>query len=174
MADPKIQDLTQQDLFSGTLEDLRKVGSITGKESATDLASLVSVGAKFGSNAASDFLKGVVPAGISQEAVQSLAKGGQFSVDAVAQKIPAVMKGSQGPQTLVGTVNRQSLDSAMASILPSGKIPVPNYGGGNGNPIDAGLYANTKNEDLTYSGDDPIVRDRINQERERRGLAPLA
>lgn len=173
LTDTKIQDLAQQDLFGDTLADLRKNGLITGQESATDLASLVSVGAKFGSNVAGDLLKGAVPGNIA-ESVQNLAKGGQFSVDAVQQKIPAAMKGTQAPQAVVGTVNRQSLDTAMAGILPSGKIPVPNYGGGNGNPVDQNLYANTADKDLTYSGDDEVVRDRINQERQRRGLAPLS
>lgn len=39
--------------------------------------------------------------------------------------------------------------------------------------INKGLYANTKDEDLIYTGDDYIVWDRINAERLRRGLPSL-
>lgn len=43
-----------------------------------------------------------------------------------------------------------------------------------GPSIDTSLYQNTKDEDLTYTGDDGIVWDRTNTERERRGLPGLA
>jgi len=39
--------------------------------------------------------------------------------------------------------------------------------------IGAGLSANTPDDKLTYSGNDPIVWDRVNNERIRRGLDPL-
>jgi len=42
-----------------------------------------------------------------------------------------------------------------------------------GTSIDRGLSANTPNDKLTYSGNDPIVWDRVNNERLRRGLSPL-
>lgn len=40
--------------------------------------------------------------------------------------------------------------------------------------FEASLYANTRDEDLTYPGDDYIVWDRVNTERLRRGLPSLA
>ena len=40
--------------------------------------------------------------------------------------------------------------------------------------VSGGLYANTSNADLTYTGNDSIVWDRINQERTSRGLQGLA
>lgn len=43
-----------------------------------------------------------------------------------------------------------------------------------GPSIDTSLLKGTKDEDLTYTGDDGIVWDRINTERERRGLPGLA
>lgn len=42
------------------------------------------------------------------------------------------------------------------------------------NAVNAGIYAVTRNEDLTYSGTDVIVWDRINAERIRRNLPGLA
>jgi hypothetical protein len=39
--------------------------------------------------------------------------------------------------------------------------------------FEAGLSANTPDDKLTYSGKDPIVWDRVNNERLRRGLSPL-
>lgn len=40
--------------------------------------------------------------------------------------------------------------------------------------LDASLYARTPSDQLTYTGDDPIVWDRINRERLQRGLPGLA
>lgn len=39
--------------------------------------------------------------------------------------------------------------------------------------FESGLSANTPDDKLTYSGNDPIVWDRVNNERLRRGLSPL-
>ena len=39
--------------------------------------------------------------------------------------------------------------------------------------LESGFYANTPDDKLTYSGNDPIVWDRVNNERLRRGLSPL-
>jgi hypothetical protein len=41
-------------------------------------------------------------------------------------------------------------------------------------PTVTGIYSNTSDEDLTYTGDDEIVLARVNDERRRRGLAPLS
>jgi hypothetical protein len=39
--------------------------------------------------------------------------------------------------------------------------------------FEQGLYAKTPDDKLTYSGNDPIIWDRVNNERLRRGLSPL-
>jgi hypothetical protein len=39
--------------------------------------------------------------------------------------------------------------------------------------LESGLYSNTPDDKLTYSGNDPIIWDRTNNERLRRGLSPL-
>ena len=45
--------------------------------------------------------------------------------------------------------------------------------GGLGSAIDSGLFANTSDDELTYGGDDPIILERINRERIKRGMQPL-
>jgi hypothetical protein len=40
--------------------------------------------------------------------------------------------------------------------------------------LESGLYSNTPDDKLTYSGNDPIIWDRTNNERLRRGLSPLS
>ena len=65
-----------------------------------------------------------------------------------------------------GTVERAQVDQAVTAIIGDTKVPAPNFG--------QGLYSNTPSADLIYSGDDPLVLERINQERRRRGLPPLA
>jgi len=51
---------------------------------------------------------------------------------------------------------------------------LPGIGASTSTAINANLYANTKDSDLTYTGSDSIVWDRINAERLRRGLPGLA
>jgi len=47
------------------------------------------------------------------------------------------------------------------------------FAGGANTQLNTNLYAKTKDEDLTYTGTDPIVWDRVNGERLRRGLPSL-
>lgn len=51
---------------------------------------------------------------------------------------------------------------------------LPGVGPNTGTEINASLYSKTKDADLTYTGSDPTVWDRINAERLRRGLPGLA
>lgn len=44
---------------------------------------------------------------------------------------------------------------------------------GLGGSAEGSLYANTSDTELTYTGDDPIIIERINRERARRGMQPL-
>lgn len=53
-------------------------------------------------------------------------------------------------------------------------IPLKMDGFAPGGAIDTSLYTNTADEDLTYTGDDHIVWDRVNTERLNRGLPDLA
>lgn len=63
--------------------------------------------------------------------------------------------------------------SAPASPSTNGVFPNPGQGSPTGFDLDRALYSNTDDEDLTYDGDDEIVRERINRQRAARGLSPL-
>ena len=56
--------------------------------------------------------------------------------------------------------------------VPSIPLEVPGFSPGGA--IDTAMYINTPDEDLTYTGDDYIVWDRVNTERLNRGLPDLA
>jgi len=68
----------------------------------------------------------------------------------------------------VDTVNTDTLDAAAKRIVGNNKVPsiLPAN-------IGSSVYANTKDADLTYTGSDETVWDRINEERLRRGLPSL-
>ncbi len=56
--------------------------------------------------------------------------------------------------------------------VPSIPLEIPGFAAGGA--IDTSLYTKTPDEDLTYTGDDYIVWDRVNTERLNRGLPDLA
>lgn len=60
------------------------------------------------------------------------------------------------------------------SIPGAPSLPLQIPGFAPGGAIDTSLYVGTKDEDLTYTGDDHIVWDRVNTERLNRGLPDLA
>ena len=92
-----------------------------------------------------------------------------FAVALTDSKIPDAFKAIEIPIPAIDTVNRSTLNAAVGRIIGNDKVPIPNYGS-----PDASLYSKTKDEDLTYTGSDTIVWDRINAERLRRGLPGLA
>jgi hypothetical protein len=77
-------------------------------------------------------------------------------------------------------INKLSVPSIPGHIpkIPSipgvPSIPLKIDGFASGGAIDTSLYTKTPNEDLTYTGDDHIVWDRVNTERLNRGLPDLA
>ena len=64
------------------------------------------------------------------------------------------------------TLNKSAFDPASISKTFAGASKL-------GPSIDTSLYKSTKDEDLTYTGDDGIVWDRVNAERLRRSLSGL-
>lgn len=69
-----------------------------------------------------------------------------------------------------GTTNAEQAENAKLKDIANSVSSTSISSVGN---INTSLYANTSNEDLTYTGDDYIVWDRINAERLRRGLPGL-
>jgi len=165
LADPKLQALTQNEIMVTALDGLRSVGILTGNESSQDLASFVQVAAKFGVETTAQWIQGTAPADLISQ-INTVAKNAQYAVNFVDTRASELVV--QGTQIggFTGTVQRDSVDQAVANIINNPKVPLPDFTGG--------LYSGIPNSDLTYSGDDPIVLERINQERIRRGLPPLS
>ena len=65
-------------------------------------------------------------------------------------------------------MNTDTLEAAAKRIIGNAKVPsiLPIT-------LETNIYSKTKNEDLTYTGDDELVWDRVNAERLRRGLPSL-
>ncbi len=163
--DVGLQDRAQQEIMVGSLAALQKTGVITGSESPADLAPFVQAASRFGVTNAIDWAKGQAPADLVTQ-MDGVAKGAQFAVNFVNEKLPPVLGSGARLGGFVDTVNRESLDQALNSIIGNAKVPLPDFG--------QGLYNNTPDKDLIYRGDDEIVWDRINAERLKRGLPGLA
>jgi hypothetical protein len=164
LGDPKLQDLVQQEVMVTALGGLQRAGVVTGTESPADLAPFVQVAAKYGVDTAAAWTQGRAPANLITD-INGLAKGAQYAVNFVDTKLPDLVNTGVQLGGFVDTTQRSSVDQAVASIIDNAKIPTPSFG--------QSLYASTPNQELTYTGDDPIVWDRVNQERLRRGLSPL-
>lgn len=165
LGNPDVQAQAQQDIMSGALEGLQSLGIVTGNENASDLGALVQTASKFGIDTAASWVSGQAPPNLVNQ-INGLAKGAQQAINLVGTR--SIDTSLQGTRLggFVDTVNRGSLDQAVAGIIDNAKIPVPNFS--------QGLYSGVPNAELVYSGDDPIVLDRINEERRKRGLPPLA
>jgi hypothetical protein len=165
LSDPEIQSLTQNEVMVAALDDLRASGVVTGSEAPKDLASLVQTATRFGTNSTVEWINGAVAPDIATQ-IQSVAKGAQYAVNFVDTKASDLTRGISRLGGFTNTVERSTLDQALTQVIGNAKIPTPDFSGG--------LYSNTPDSALTYSGDDPIVLERVNQERNRRGLPPLA
>lgn len=78
----------------------------------------------------------------------------------------------------IGAVDRSKLDSAFQSILPPG-LPafnpgVPSAAAAATAALNSARFKDVKDQDLNYSGQDPIVWDEINRQRLARGLTGLS
>jgi hypothetical protein len=165
LADPALQSITQNEIMISALDGLRARGVITGSERPQDLASVVQTAARFGVNDTVAWINGAAPPDVATE-IKSVAKSAQYAVNFVDKKATELVAGGIQLGGFTGTVERGQLDQAVTNIIGNAKVPTPNFG--------QGLYSNTPDSELTYSGDDPIVLERVNQERRRRGLPPLA
>lgn len=167
--DPKLQDNIQADLFQKSLVDLRNAGVVTGTEDPTKLAGLITAGAKYGPTTVKSWIAGTLGNADIVADINKLARGGQYAVQLVNQKISQAVQGfSTTSPSATGTTVRSAVDSALNAVIGNPKVPTPVYS----NTFN--LYENVADSDLTYTGDDPTVLARINQERIRRGLQPIS
>lgn len=167
-----LQSLAQQDVLGQGYESLKQLGVINGSETAAQLGSLVQTASKFGGAATADWAKGQSPPDLESQ-INNIAKDGQFAVNFVDTKIPTLGALPFRVEGEVATVDRTKVDAAFNSILSNPKIPLPSFGAAGIGSIAFDLYSGSKDEDLTYGGDDYIVWDNVNAERLRRGLPGL-
>jgi hypothetical protein len=170
-ASDSLQSVVQQDIVKSGLDQLKELGTITGNEGAEQLGSLAQSAAKFGPAAVDLWTKGKAPPEIGG-LIAGVAKDAQFAVNLVDNQLPDLGSIPATVEGAVGTVDRASVDAAFANILGSPKISLPSFG--SAAAVEGALYANTRDEDLLYTGDDNIVWDRVNAERLKRGLPGLA
>lgn len=181
LGNEKLQQNVVQASMDKGLDQLKNLGVISGTETPSNLAGISALCSKFDPKSAADYLKGLVPPELKQS-MDQLMRDSQHSVDMVDQKIPDAIKGVVPAQVFAGTTLRSGLDVSSTLLIPSDKVPSFKFGGGSGTPInigalkniDSNVYANTPDSDLTYTGQDNVVWDRVNNERKRRGLPGLA
>ena len=124
LSNPTLQSATQQVLMGTTLQGLKSLGVVTGRENPQQLAGIVQSATKFGVSAAASFVKGVSPPG-AQSAIASTIKNAQYATNLVTTSLSGLFGGGGGAPTATGTVNRSSVDASVKAILNDAKIPAP-------------------------------------------------
>jgi len=110
-------------LMGTTLQGLKSLGVVTGRENPQQLAGIVQSATKFGVSAAASFVKGVSPPG-AQSAIASTIKNAQYATNLVTTSLSGLFGGGASP-TATDTVNRSSVDASVKAILNDAKIPAP-------------------------------------------------
>lgn len=104
----------------------------------------------------------------------SLVEGQGLAVDASTANIKAFGFAASLAKKVVGLAAAAKDAALNSSAFDAGSIS-QTFGAAVrlGPALDTSLYKNTKDDDLTYTGDDGLVWDRVNTERLRRNLAGL-
>jgi hypothetical protein len=126
LGDTKLQDITQEGIMTTAFTSLQKAGVITGSEIPRDLGSLVQTASKFGVDNTLDWLRGQAPTSLVTE-IDSLAKGAQYAVNFVDQKLGEVESVGRRLGGSENTINRDIVDQAVSTIIGDAKIPTPRY-----------------------------------------------
>jgi hypothetical protein len=163
-----LQNKIQQGLMTSGVADLKSLGIPTDKLTPQALSGLATNAAKSVPNTL-DWAKNTpgLPADIKSK-FDAAAVNGAFAVNLAQTKIDPSMLQEYTPVAATDTVNTDTLEAAAKRIVGNAKVPsiLPVN-------IETGVYANTKDEDLIYTGTDETVWDRVNAERLRRGLPSL-
>jgi len=163
-----LQNKIQQGLMTSGVADLKSLGIPTDKLTPQALSGLATNAAKSVSDTL-DWAKNTpgLPADIKSK-FDEAAVNGAFAVNLAAAKVDFSMLQEYTPLAAIDTVNTDTLEAAAKRIIGNAKVPsiMPMN-------IESSVYSSTKDKDLTYTGSDDIVWDRINEERLRRGLPSL-
>jgi hypothetical protein len=165
LADVNLQSLTQNEIMVSALDGLKSAGIVTGSESPTDLASFVQTASKFGVDNTAAWVKGLAPPDLVSE-INSVAKNAQYAVNFVDSKASDLVTGGVQLGGFTGTVERSEVDFALQQVIGNPKIPAPDFS--------SRLFSALPNEELFYTQNtSDIDVQRIDQEREARGLPPV-
>jgi len=163
-----LQNKIQQGLMTSGVADLKSLGIPTDKLTPQALSGLATNAAKSVSDTL-DWAKNTpgLPADIKSK-FDEAAVNGAFAVNLAAAKVDFSMLQEYTPLAAIDTVNTDTLEAAAKRIIGNAKVPsiMPMN-------IESSVYSSTKDKDLTYTGSDDIVWDRVNEERLRRGLPSL-
>ena len=163
-----LQNKIQQGLMTSGVADLKSLGIPTDKLTPQALSGLATNAAKSVPNTL-DWAKNTpgLPANIKAN-FDAAAVNSAFAVNLTQTKIDPSMLQEYTPVAATDTVNTDTLEAAAKRIVGNAKVPsiLPTN-------IGSSVYANTKDEDLIYTGNDETVWDRVNAERLRRGLPSL-
>ena len=128
-----IQDITKTDLFNKGLSSLQNAGVVTGLESESSLAGLVSGASKFGVDAVKKWTSGQENLGttlagsfsktITSADMNEVVRGGQYAVSLAEEKLSSAVQGfSTGTGGVTGTTLRTAIDTAVESGIASKKV----------------------------------------------------
>lgn len=123
LKNPNLQDTTQTALMSKGFDQLKSLGTITGKENPQQLAAMVQGAAKFGAADMAAWAKGAAPADLVAS-IDGLAKDAQFAAD-LTSKLPDPAPALEG---VIDTVNRATVDNSVKGFVGNEKVPAPTYG----------------------------------------------
>ena len=163
-----LQNKIQQGLMTSGVADLKSLGIPTDKLTPQALSGLATNAAKSVPNTL-DWAKNTpgLPADIKSK-FDAAAVNGAFAVTLAQTKIDPSTLQEYTPPAAIDTVNTDTLNAAAKRIIGNDKVPsiMPMN-------IESSVYSSTKDKDLTYTGSDDTVWDRVNEERLRRGLPSL-
>lgn len=126
LSSPNTQNNVQTELINTSYSSLLQSGTVNSNTAAASLAPLLQISQKLGTTVAQAWSKGTAPASLIGTA-NDLAKQGQYALSFVNNKLPIGATGEAAAVGFNNTVNRNSVDQAVKSILNNNKIPLPNY-----------------------------------------------
>ena len=126
LGNDKLQNTTQQTLMATTFNGLKTSGQVLGTEPPQDLGPIVQAATTYGVGAVDQFIKGTAPADATTN-ISNTIKSAQYSTSFVTDKLGSFAGFATVAASVVNTVNRAGVDSAVKTALNDAKIPSPEF-----------------------------------------------